>query len=54
LLIGQRRGRLGTGMSRTLILLGLILVGIGFLWRWSGPLRLERLPGNIVGERVHS
>ncbi len=25
-------GRLGTGMSRTLILLGLILVAVGLLW----------------------
>jgi len=47
-------GRLGTGMSRTLILLGLILATIGLLWRWSGPLRLGRLPGDIVVERVHS
>ena len=47
-------GRLGTGMSRTLILLGLILVAVGLLWRWSGPLRLGRLPGDIVVEHVHS
>jgi hypothetical protein len=37
-------------MSRTLILLGLILVVVGLLWRWSGPLRLGRLPGDIVVE----
>ena len=37
-------------MSRTLILLGLILVVVGLLWRWIGPLRLERLPGDIVVE----
>ena len=47
-------GRLRTGMSRALILLGLILVVVGLLWRWSGPLRLGRLPGEIVVERVHS
>ena len=35
-------------MSRTLILLGLILVAIGLLWRWIGVLRLGRLPGDIV------
>jgi hypothetical protein len=29
-------------MSRTLILPGLILVAVGLLWRWSGPLRLSR------------
>jgi hypothetical protein len=44
-------GRLGTRMSRTLIL---ILVAVGLLWRWSGPLRLGRLPGDIVVEHVHS
>ncbi|MFZ0496616.1 MAG: DUF2905 family protein [Methylocella sp.] len=41
-------------MSRTLILPGLILAAIGLLGRWSGPLRLGRLPGDIVVERVHS
>ena len=46
-------GRLGTGMSRALILLGLILVAIGLLWRWVGPLRLGRLPGDIVVACVH-
>jgi len=35
-------------MSRTLILLGLILVAVGLLWRWIGVLRLGRLPGDIV------
>jgi hypothetical protein len=29
---------------------GLILVAVGLLWRWSGPLRLGRLPGDIVEE----
>jgi hypothetical protein len=37
-------------MSRTLILLGLILVAIGLLWRWIGPHKLGRLPGDIVVE----
>ena len=37
-------------MSRTLILPGLILVAVGLLWRWSGPLRPGRLPGGIVVE----
>lgn len=37
-------------MSRTLILLGLILVAAGLLWRWIGPLKLGRLPGDIVVE----
>ncbi|MGH6823020.1 MAG: DUF2905 domain-containing protein [Methylocella sp.] len=35
-------------MSRTLILLGLILVAAGLLWRWIGVLRIGRLPGDIV------
>lgn len=35
-------------MSRPLILLGLILVAVGLLWRWIGVLRLGRLPGDIV------
>jgi Protein of unknown function (DUF2905) len=39
-------------MSRTLILPGLILGAVDLLWRWSGPLRLGRLPGDIVVERV--
>ncbi|HUB64630.1 MAG TPA: DUF2905 domain-containing protein [Methylocella sp.] len=37
-------------MQRTLILLGLILVAIGLLWRWIGLLKLGRLPGDIVIE----
>jgi Protein of unknown function (DUF2905) len=35
-------------MSRILILLGLLLVAAGLLWRWIGVLRLGRLPGDIV------
>ena len=42
--------RLEIRMSRTLILLGLILVAVGLLWRWIGPLKLGRLPGDIVVE----
>jgi hypothetical protein len=38
-------------MSRTFILLGLILVAIGLLWPWIGWLRLGRFPGDIVVER---
>src|ERR1700730_12520273 len=37
-------------MSRTLIVLGLILEAIVLLWRWIGPLGLGRLPGDIVAE----
>lgn len=38
-------------MSRTFILLGLILVAVNLLWPWIGWLRLGRLPGDIVVER---
>jgi len=38
-------------MSRTLILLGLLLVLAGLLWPWLGRLGLGRLPGDIVVER---
>lgn len=33
-------------MSRTLIIIGLVLVVVGLLWRWVG-----RLPGDIVISR---
>jgi hypothetical protein len=38
-------------MSKTLILLGLILVAAGLLWPWLGWLPLGHLPGDIVVER---
>jgi hypothetical protein len=38
-------------MSRTLIILGLILVAAGVLWPWISWLRLGRLPGDIIVER---
>ncbi|MGH6629245.1 MAG: DUF2905 domain-containing protein [Burkholderiales bacterium] len=38
-------------MSRTLILLGLILVAAGLLWSWIDWLGLGRLPGDIAVER---
>jgi hypothetical protein len=38
-------------MSRTLILLGLVLAAAGLLWPWIGGLGLGRLPGDIVVER---
>jgi hypothetical protein len=39
-------------MSRTLILLGLILLAVGLLWRWIGVLRLGRLPGDTAEPRA--
>jgi hypothetical protein len=38
-------------MSKTLILLGLILIAAGLLWPWLGSLGVGRLPGDIVVER---
>jgi hypothetical protein len=38
-------------VSRTFILVGIILVAVGLLWPWIGWLRLGRLPGDIVVER---
>ena len=35
-------------MSRTLVLLGLILVAAGLLWSWIDRLGLGRLPGDII------
>jgi hypothetical protein len=38
-------------MSRTLIIVGLLIAAIGVLWPWLGRLGLGRLPGDIVIER---
>lgn len=38
-------------MSRTLIIVGLVLVAAGLLWPVLGRLGLGRLPGDIVIER---
>jgi hypothetical protein len=38
-------------LSRTLIILGLVLVAVGLLWPWLGKLPFGRLPGDIVIER---
>lgn len=38
-------------MSRTLIVIGLVIVAIGLLWPWLGKLGLGRLPGDILIER---
>lgn len=37
-------------MSRTLIIIGLLIVAVGVLWPWLGRLGLGRLPGDIVIE----
>jgi hypothetical protein len=38
-------------MSRTLIIIGLVIVAIGLLWPVIAKLGLGRLPGDIVVER---
>jgi len=38
-------------MSRTLIILGVVLVLLGLAWPWLARLGLGRLPGDIVIER---
>ncbi len=38
-------------VSRTLIILGLVLVAAGFLWPYLGKMGLGRLPGDIAIER---
>lgn len=38
-------------MSKTLILIGLLLVAAGLLWPWLGKLPLGHLPGDILIRR---
>jgi hypothetical protein len=38
-------------VSRTLIIIGLVIVAVGLLWPWLSKLPLGRLPGDIVVER---
>ncbi|XKE46470.1 DUF2905 domain-containing protein [Halomonas organivorans] len=38
-------------MSKTLILIGLLIVAVGVLWPWLGKLPLGHLPGDIVIRR---
>lgn len=40
-------------MSRTLIVLGTVLIAAGLLWPLAQKLGLGRLPGDIVVEREH-
>ena len=40
-----------TVMSRTLIVIGLVLVVAGLLWPWLTRLGLGRLPGDIAIQR---
>lgn len=38
-------------MSRTLIIIGIIVVVLGLAWPWLSRMGLGRLPGDIVVER---
>ena len=38
-------------MSRTLIVIGIVVVLLGALWPWLGRLGLGHLPGDIISER---
>ena len=38
-------------MSRTLVILGLLIAAVGFLWPWISRLGLGRLPGDILIQR---
>jgi hypothetical protein len=40
-------------MQRTLIVVGLLIVGAGLLWPWIQRLGLGRLPGDIRVEGEH-
>jgi hypothetical protein len=45
------KGRPDMDVSRTLIILGLVLVAAGLLWPILGKIGLGRLPGDIAIER---
>ena len=38
-------------MSRTLIILGIVILVVGLLWPWLSKFGLGRLPGDIIVER---
>jgi hypothetical protein len=38
-------------MSRTLVVIGLLIVGTGVLWPWLQKIGLGRLPGDIAVRR---
>lgn len=40
-------------MSRTLIILGAVLILLGVLWPWLGRIGFGRLPGDILIEGKH-
>jgi len=38
-------------MSRTLIILGILIILLGLLWPWLQKIGLGKLPGDIIIER---
>jgi len=38
-------------MSRTLIIIGLVIVAVGILWPWLARVGFGRLPGDILIQR---
>jgi hypothetical protein len=38
-------------MSRSLIVIGVVLIGLGLAWPWLARLGLGRLPGDLLIER---
>ncbi|HTJ58624.1 MAG TPA: DUF2905 domain-containing protein [Devosiaceae bacterium] len=38
-------------MSRTLVIIGLVIAVVGVLWPWLSRLGLGRLPGDIIIQR---
>ncbi|MDH5300278.1 MAG: DUF2905 domain-containing protein [Gammaproteobacteria bacterium] len=41
-------------MTRTLIIIGAVLIVVGLLWPWIQKLGLGRLPGDIVIEKENA
>jgi hypothetical protein len=40
-------------MSRSLVVIGLLIAAIGVLWPWLGSLGVGRLPGDILIQRAN-
>ena len=38
-------------MQKTLIVIGIVVLVIGFLWPWLGKMPIGRLPGDIIINR---
>lgn len=48
---GRRRRAYFSGVTRILIIAGLVLIVLGLLWPWLSKLGLGRLPGDIIVRR---